>query len=560
MNSLSYDHCPSDTRLLGQTIGQKLEEIASLYPEREALIDCERGVRMTYAELVANARQAAKGLVNLGVTKGDRVAVWSTNNTEWVVTQYATALIGALLVTINPAYKARELEYALTASRSKVLVMGAGFRDVSFLDLVLAVAPDLKGTDLLTCRTDSLPALQALISTAPRAGTGEAPFAHLYELGAQEDDDALTVVAEGLDIDDDINIQFTSGTTGFPKGATLTHHNILNNGYLTGLVMGFGPEERLCVPVPLYHCFGMVLGSLLSMSHGACMVMPSAWFDPEATLTALAAERCTALHGVPTMFIAELSHPRVADLDLSALRTGIMAGAPCPAELVREVMERMHVPELLIAYGQTEAAPLTNSMRASDPLEKRLTTVGRVLQHQELKVVDVNTGRSVPRGRPGEICVRGYNVMSGYDNNEEATRDTIDRRGWLHTGDLGVMDEEGFVRIEGRLKELVIRGGENIYPREIEDFLHTLDIILDAYVVGVPDPRYGEELAAAVRLQSGAHPLEATEFRALCKGHIADYKIPRHWFVVEDYPMTVTGKVQKFKLKEELIARLAAEK
>jgi len=558
MNELSYDHCPSETRLLGQTIGQRLEEMASRHPDAEAVISCEQGIRLTYSELLARARDAAKGLVALGVAKGDRVAVWSTNNVEWVVTQYATALIGALLVTINPAYKARELEYALTASRSKVLVMGTGFRDASFLDLVFAVAPDLSGADLLSCKTEALSDLEVILSIEPRPGTGEAAFEHLHELGASVDDETISALSANLDIDDEINIQYTSGTTGFPKGATLTHHNILNNGYFTGSVMRFSPGERLCVPVPLYHCFGMVLGSLTSISHGACMVMPSAWFDAEATLKALENERCTAIHGVPTMFIAELAHPDLEKRNLSTLRTGIMAGSPCPTEVVRDVMERMHIPELLIAYGQTEAAPLTNSVRASDPLQKRLTTVGRVLQHQEIKVVDVDTRRILPRGAPGEICVRGYNVMAGYDNNEEATEQVIDDRGWLSTGDLGAMDEDGFVSIEGRLKELVIRGGENIYPREIEGFLHTLDVVLDAYVVGIPDAKYGEELAAAIRLQPGAAALSANEFRALCRGQIADYKIPRHWFIVDDYPMTVTGKVRKFKLKEELVARLMA--
>lgn len=556
MTQASYDHRPSEVPFLGETIGQCLARVAREHGDREALVSHHEELRLTYRELEERSEQIARGLLSLDVQKGDRVSVWSTNNQAWVVAQHATALLGAVLVNINPAFRLHELEYVLRASRSRVLLMGEGFKDVSYPELLYQLCPEIHGAEPGRFDCAGLPSLEAAIYIGPEAPPGMLTFSELAERGAGVHRDALSRRAEELDLDDDINIQYTSGTTGLPKGVTLSHHNILNNAYFTARTMRLGPQDRLCVAVPFYHCFGMVLGTLACLTSGACLVLPAPWFDAGEVLATVEEERCTALHGVPTMFIAELAHPDFARFDLTSLRTGIMAGAPCPIDVVTDVMHRMHMGEVLIGYGQTEASPIATLTRPDDPPEKRAETVGRTTQHQELKIIDPGTGKTLPRGETGEVCFRGYHVMARYDNDPRGTAEAVDERGWLHSGDLGTMDYEGYVKIVGRIKEMVIRGGENIYPREIEEFLHTLDIVLDAYVIGVPDLKYGEELMAWVSLVPGAEKPTAEEFHEMCRDRIASFKIPRYWKVVEQFPMTVTGKVQKFRMRERAIEDL----
>jgi fatty-acyl-CoA synthase len=536
VTALSYTHGASDLPLLGETIGERLRGTVERFGEREALVVRDQGYRATYRELWAESGRAALGLLARGVDKGDRIGIWSPNRAEWVVSQYATARIGAILVNVNPAYKGTELEYALTRSGISVLLLARGFREtdyVAMLEDVRGRCPALRDAIVLEDDWDAL-----LAGGVPEA-----------DLAARE--------AE-LQFDDPINIQYTSGTTGFPKGATLSHHNVLNNGHFIAEVLRYTEEDRVCVPVPFYHCFGMVIGNLACMTRGACVVVPGETFDPLAVLEAVEAERCTSLYGVPTMFVAELAHPRFAEFDLSSLRTGVMAGSPCPIETMKKVRSSMHMEEVTICCGMTETSPVSTQTSADDSLEKRVTTVGRVHPHLEIKVVDPVTGAIVPRGTRGEQCTRGYSVMLGYWDDEEATREAIDGAGWMHTGDLAEMDEDGYLKIVGRIKDMIIRGGENVYPREIEEFLLTLPDVIEAYVVGVPSDRYGEEVMAWVKLREGETTGE-DDLAAACKGTIATFKIPRYWKVVDAFPMTVTGKVQKFRMRESAIEELGLD-
>jgi fatty-acyl-CoA synthase len=524
---LSYAHGAADLPLRGQTIGELWDAIVAEHGRRDALVSRHQGIRWNYGELDGQVERCARGLLALGVECGDRVGIWSPNNAEWVVVQFATAKIGAILVNVNPSYRRSELEYVLQQSGCSVLVLAPGFRDTDYLEVLAgAEAPALRSRIVLGDGWGELLEL-----------AGGVPAARLHERQAE------------LDFDQPINIQYTSGTTGFPKGATLSHHNILNNGFFIGETLGYSEVDRVCLPVPFYHCFGMVLGNLAIVSHGACIVIPSEGFEPRAVLEAVAEERCTSLYGVPTMFIAELNDPDFARFDLSSLRTGIMAGSPCPVEVMRRVKSEMHMDEVTICYGMTETSPVSTQTKRDAPLEKQVSTVGQVHPHIEVKVVDPETGRTLPRGFPGELCTRGYSVMLGYWENEEATRESIDAARWMHTGDLAVMDEDGYVNIVGRVKDMIIRGGENIYPREIEEFLYSHPAIADIQVFGVPDERYGEQVCAWVILKEGAE-LDEDSLREFCAGQIARYKIPRYVRFVEEFPLTVTGKVQKFRMRE----------
>jgi fatty-acyl-CoA synthase len=538
---VSHAAGPGDVPLLEMTIGEGLRRTVERFGEREALVVREQGYRATYRELWDEVALAARGLIARGVRPGDRVGLWAPNRYEWIVVQYATARIGAILVTINPAYKAAELQYALTKTGVSLLVLARGFRRADYaamVDEVRADCPLLRETVVLEESWDDLLA------------DGE---------GVAERD--LEAIEATLDPNDPINVQFTSGTTGAPKGATLSHRNIINNGYFTGRILRYTEDDRVCVPVPFYHCFGMVLANLACLTHGACVAVPGASFDPLATLRMIEEERCTSLYGVPTMFIAQLEHPRIGDFDLSSLRTGIMAGAPCPVEVMGQVRSRMHMDEVTIGCGMTETAPLSTQTAVDDEVDKRVTTVGRVHPHVEVKIVDPGTGETVPRGTPGEQCTRGYSVMLGYwpahPDDERATREAIDADGWMHTGDLATMDDEGYVRIVGRIKDMVIRGGENIYPREVEEFLATIPDVSDAYVIGVPSARYGEEVMAWVKLRDGS-TMGPAELAAACRGRIATYKVPRYWKLVDQFPMTITGKVQKFVMRQMAAAELAS--
>ena len=517
--------------LLGETIGQTWDEVAAAHGDRAALVCRHQGTHWTYEELHAQVERCARALLAIGVARGDRVGIWSPNNAEWVVTQFATAKVGAILVNINPSYRRHELEYALLQSGCSVLILAPSFRDADYLDLLVDVdAPALRHRVVLG---DGWLELLA-------KGDGVS----LADLRARE--------AE-LDFDQPINIQYTSGTTGFPKGATLSHHNILNNGFFIGETLGYTSADRVCIPVPFYHCFGMVLGNLAVVTHGACIVVPSESFDARATLETVAAERCTSLYGVPTMFIAELNDPEFATFDLTSLRTGIMAGSPCPVEVMRRVKSEMHMDEVTICYGMTETSPVSTQTTRDAPIDKQVGTVGQVHPHLEIKIIDPESGRTLPRDAPGELCTRGYSVMLGYWDDPEATRAAIDEARWMHTGDLATMDEEGYVNIVGRIKDMIIRGGENIYPREIEEFLYTHPDIADVQVVGVPDERYGEQVCAWVIPRPGS-TLSTEGVRDFCQGQIAHFKIPRYVRIVDAFPMTVTGKIQKFKMRELEIA------
>ena len=536
--ALSYSSGESATPLLGDTIGANFDATVRAFGDRAALVDRPTGQRWTYAELAADVDALALGLLAMGITKGDRVGVWAPNCAEWTLTQYATAKIGAILVNINPAYRARELEFVLNQSGSTLLIAAVKLKTSDYAGMIAEVrprCPELKTVVLL----------------------GSAPWQALLETGRRLDRGALDAIA--LDTDDPINIQYTSGTTGFPKGATLSHHNILNNGFFVGELCNYTQDDRICIPVPFYHCFGMVMGNLAATSHGACMVIPAPAFDPVATLQAVQAERCTSLYGVPTMFIAELSTPDFADYDLSSLRTGIMAGSPCPVEVMKQVIERMSMTEVSICYGMTETSPVSTQTRADDSLDRRVSTVGRVGPHLEVKVIDPETGRTVPRGTPGELCTRGYSVMLGYWEQPDKTAEAVDAAHWMHTGDLAVMDADGYLAITGRIKDMVIRGGENVYPREIEEFLYTHPDILDAQVIGVPDAKYGEELMVWMRLRAGAPALTAEAVREFCAGQLAHYKIPRYVHVVDEFPMTVTGKVRKVEMRERAVEILGLD-
>ena len=533
----SYSHGTSDVPLLGETIGENLARAVARGPDRPALVSCHQELRWTYGELGERVDRLASGLLAAGIEKGDRVGIWSPNCAEWVLVQYATAAIGAILVNINPAYRTHELSYALTQSGVRLLASAPEFKTSDYRAMVAAVQDDCPGLE----RTVFLGSPE----WAELAGTAAAT-------------EALARRAAELAFDDPINIQYTSGTTGFPKGATLSHHNILNNGFFVGELCGYTEADRVCIPVPFYHCFGMVMGNLGCTSHGACMVIPAPSFEPEATLQAVAQERCTSLYGVPTMFIAALEHPQFAEYDLTSLRTGIMAGSPCPTEVMKRVVSEMHMSEVSICYGMTETSPVSTQTRRDDELERRVATVGRAGPHVEIKVVNPETGLTVPHGEPGEFCTRGYSVMLGYWEDPERTAEAIDAGRWMHTGDLATMDDAGYCKIVGRIKDMVIRGGENIYPREIEEFLHGHPDISDVQVVGVPDDRYGEELCAWVQLREGAS-LSDEEVREHCRGQLAHFKIPRYVMFVAEFPMTVTGKVQKYKMREAAIAELGLQ-
>jgi fatty-acyl-CoA synthase len=554
VGQLSYVHGASDRPFIGDTIGVHFDRIVERFAERDALIVRHQQIRWTYRELKQRVDAFAAGLLALGLKRGDRIGVWSPNNAEWVVTQFATAKAGLILVNINPAYRLAELEYALNKAGCIALITATQFKTSDYLGMLRELAPELAAASLGNLHASRLPGLRLVITISPENAPGILRFEDVLGLARDAERHRLAALAEELQFDDPINIQFTSGTTGFPKGATLSHHNILNNGFFVGRAMRFTEQDRLCIPVPLYHCFGMVLGNLACLTHGAAMVYPSEGFDPLATVTTVEAERCTALHGVPTMFIAEMDHPDFAKFDLSSLRTGIMAGSPCPIEVMKRAIERMHLSEITIAYGMTETSPVSFQCSTDDPIARRVSTVGRILPHVEAKIIDAE-GRIVPRGTAGELLTRGYSVMLGYWDDEEKTREAIDPAGWMRTGDLATIDAEGYCNIVGRIKDMVIRGGENVYPREIEEFLYRHPKIQDVQVIGVPDARYGEELCAWVRLRDG-ETATAEEIRTFCQGQIAHYKVPRYVKFVDGFPMTVTGKIQKFLMRQQMIEEL----
>jgi fatty-acyl-CoA synthase len=536
---LSYSHGTAPTPLFGETIGDNLRRIAAAHPASEALVDVPSGARWTYAGLDADTDAVALGLTTLGIGKGDRVGIWAPNCAEWVLIQYATAKIGAILVNINPAYRSHELGYVLAQSGVRLLISAERFRTSDYRGMVGEVRDGLTGLER-----------EIYLGTADWTALVEAGRAALAAAPGE-----LARRAAELAFDDPINIQYTSGTTGFPKGATLSHHNILNNGFFIGEGCRYTEADRVCIPVPFYHCFGMVLGNLACTTHGAAIVIPAPGFDPAATLAAVVAERCTSLYGVPTMFIAELALPGFGDYDLSTLRTGIMAGSPCPVEVMKRVVSEMHMTEVTICYGMTETSPVSAQTTADDDMERRVSTVGRVHPHLEIKVIDPETGLVLPRGEHGELCTRGYSVMLGYWDDPARTAEVIDAARWMHTGDLAVIDEAGYLNITGRIKDMVIRGGENVYPREIEEFLYGHPEIEDVQVIGVPDLKYGEELCAWVKLRPGS-ALSTEDVRAFCTGKIAHYKVPRYVRFTDEFPMTVTGKVQKFKMRETSVAEL----
>jgi len=533
----SHAQGETDLPLLEETIGANLERTVAAFPDREALVECATGRRWTWRELDHDVDRLARGLIAAGIEKGDRVGIWAPNSARWTITQYAAAKAGAVLVNVNPAYRTHEFSYAMNQSGTKLLVAAGSFKTSDYRGMVEETAsqnPALERVVFLD--TDDWDALLAE--------------------GESLDADALNVRQRTLDPHDPINIQYTSGTTGFPKGATLSHRNILNNGYFTTELIGFTEEDRLCIPVPFYHCFGMVMANLGCTSHGATMVIPAPGFDPGLTLDAVSSERCTAVYGVPTMFIAMQHHPSFPEHDLSSLRTGIMAGSICPVEVMKRCVNEMHMEAASIAYGMTETSPVSCQTRADDDLDRRTASIGRVHPHVEIKIVDPVTGETVERGQPGEFCTRGYSVMLGYWDDPEKTAEAIDADGWMHTGDLAEMREDGYCNIVGRIKDMVIRGGENIYPREIEEFLYGHPDIEDVQVIGVPDEKYGEELAAWVKLREGAEPLDADAVRAYATGRLAHYKIPRYVLLVDEFPMTVTGKIRKVQMREETAARL----
>jgi fatty-acyl-CoA synthase len=541
--SVSYVSGPSDVPLLGETIGQCLDRIAATFSHHDALVSCHQQVRYTFRQLHAEVERVARGLLALDVSRGDRVGIWSANCAEWLITQYAAAKTGAILVNINPAYRLRELEYALVQSGVSVLIAARRFRNTSCAAMLTELFPT------------ELPSLRTVVYLGSQEDRGALNWEGLCRLGDTIEPSRLREREAALQFDDPANIQYTSGTTGAPKGATLSHHNILNNGFFVGERVRYTSEDRVCLPVPFYHCFGCVLGSLAALTHGSAIVLPAESFDAESCLRAVQDERCTSLYGVPTMFIAQLDHPACARYDLDSLRTGIMAGAPCPVHVMRQVIDRLRMRQVTIAYGMTETSPVSFQSLADDPLDARVSTIGTIHPHLECKIVDPQTGAIVPRGQPGELCTRGYAVMLGYWNDAAASSAAIDAGRWMHSGDLAVMRDDGYVNIVGRLKDMIIRGGENIYPREIEEFLHTHPKISDVQVIGVPDLKYGEEVCAWIRLREG-HSSTPEEIRDYCHGQIATYKIPRYVRFTAEFPMTITGKVQKFRLREQMVAEL----
>ncbi len=555
----SYTSGISSKPLIGMTIGDKFDEIANRFPNNDALIVRHQQLRYTYSQLQEAVNKAARAFLAIGVKRGDRVGMWAPNRAEWTITQFATAKIGAILVNINPAYRLHELEYALNQSEASYIVTADTFKSSNYTQMLYDLAPELKASAEGKLKSMKLPNLKGVINLSDTQYAGMWRWTDFVELSEQVTPESLAECQSQLQFDDPINIQYTSGTTGFPKGAALSHHNILNNGYFVAESMKFTENDRLVIPVPLYHCFGMVMGNLGCITHGAAMIYPDEGFDPKTVLQTISDEKATAVYGVPTMFIAELDHPDFASFDLSTLRTGIMAGSICPAEVMKQVNSKMHMEEVQIAYGMTETSPVSTQTAANDPFEKRVTTVGRTQPHLESKIVDAATGNVVPRGQIGELCTRGYSVMLKYWNNEEATRGAIDEAGWMHTGDLATMDEEGYIQIVGRIKDMVIRGGENVYPKEVEEFLYTHPSISDVQVTGVPDKKYGEELIAWIKLHPSAPEVSEEQLREFCKGKITHFKIPRYFKFVDEFPMTVTGKIQKFKMREISIAELGLD-
>ena len=546
--------------LIESTIGVFFERMAAEQGDREALVSRHQGIRLSYTQLLETSRQLASALLRSGLQPGDRVGIWSHNNAEWVYMQLATALAGLVLVNINPAYRTAELEYALNKVGCKALVSMPRFKTSDYLGMLRELAPELNADhgDGYQLASVKLPTVKAIYWIDSPGDTHEEPgMTRFSALLARGDgaDARVDQVGRLLHANDAINIQFTSGTTGFPKGATLTHRNILNNGFFIGEAMRLTPEDRLCIPVPLYHCFGMVLGNLACLTHGSTIVYPNDAFEPVSVMETVQAERCTGLHGVPTMFIAEMDHPRFAEFDFSSLRTGIMAGSPCPIEVMKRAQRDMNLHEITIAYGMTETSPVSCQSATDTPLEKRVATVGLVQPHLEIKIISPETGAVVPRGETGEFCTRGYSVMQGYWEEPQRTAEAIDAQGWMHTGDLATMDDEGYVNIVGRIKDMVIRGGENVYPREIEEFLYRHPAIQDVQVVGVPDAKFGEELCAWIIAKPG-QTIDEDSVRAFCKGQIAHYKVPRYLRFVQEFPMTVTGKIQKFRIRDVMVAEL----
>ena len=558
MNNLpkgqSYLCGQANEPLLYETIGACVERIAATYPDKEALVVRHQNIRWTFSEYKSRIDALAAGLVSLGVEPGDRVGIWSPNRVEWCLTQFATAKIGAIMVCINPAYRPYELEYALNKVKCQTIITAAQFKTSEYLQMLQEMAPELATCEPGELKSIRLPHLTTVIRMGDAVSPGMFNFDKVCEMGEDTHYDRMAEIAPTLQADDAINIQFTSGTTGSPKGATLSHFNILNNGLQVGAGMRFTSEDRLCIPVPLYHCFGMVMGNLTCMTHGACAVFPDEGFDPDVVLRTVVEEKCTALHGVPTMFVAETDLPNVAEYELSTLRTGVMAGAPCPLELMHQVIDKLNMSEITIMYGQTETSPVNHMTDIDAPAEKRCGTVGRVGPYQEIKIID-ESGRVVPLGDKGELCCRGYSVMQGYWDDKARTDETIDATGWLHSGDLAEMDEEGYVQIVGRIKDMIIRGGENVYPREVEEFLYTHPDIQEVQVFGIPDERYGEIVCAWVQLKQNA-TLNEQGVKSFCRDQITHFKVPSLVRFVDEFPMTVTGKIQKFKMRETMIEQL----
>ncbi len=548
-NTLSYVSGTSDRPLLGMTIGDLFDKTVASFPNNDALISRHQNLRYTYSQLQQEVNRCARGLLKMGVTKGERVGIWSPNNAQWCITQLATAKIGAILVNINPSYRTHELAYALKHSGTNTLILEGEFKHSHYANMICELVPELNNSTPNKLSSEKLPDLKRVIClNDDLAAEGMYTWSDLMAMHDQVTQVELNAIQARLQFDDPINIQYTSGTTGAPKGATLSHHNILNNGYFVAEGMALTNQDRVVIPVPLYHCFGMVMGNLGCITHGATMIYPSDGFDPEITLQTVEEEQATALYGVPTMFIAELEHPNFANYDLSHLRTGIMAGSNCPIEVMKKVIAQMNMKDVTICYGMTETSPVSFQTRMDAPIEKRVSTVGTIHPHLEVKLVNPESGEVVERGEKGELCTRGYSVMLGYWNNEQATKESI-VNGWMHTGDLAQMDEEGYVAITGRIKDLIIRGGENIYPRELEEFFYTHPAISDVQVIGVPDQKYGEEVMAWIKVHEGK-TLDEEELKAFCKGKIAHYKVPRYFKFTQDFPMTVTGKIQKFKMRD----------
>ena len=551
---MKAEHTGEQIPLLDMTIGQRLEEVVAKYPDHLAIVMPYQSVRWTYADFNTEIDRFANGLLKLGIGVGDRVGIWSPNRIEWVLTQFATAKIGAIMVCINPAYRLYELEYVLNKVGCKAIVTAEFFKSSMYLDMLRKLAPELGICEPGKLISEKLPQLKTVIRMGNEKSPGMFNFGDVVKMGGDDEARQLNELKKELSADDNINIQFTSGTTGMPKGATLTHKNILNNAYFTGVSMRFSKDDKLCIPVPLYHCFGMVLGTLLCVSHGATMVLPAEVFDPESTLKAAAEENCTALHGVPTMFIAELDMPNFKSFNLSNLRTGVIAGSTCPVDLMNRLISDMELTEIVIGYGQTECSPINTMTAIDDTFEQRVSTVGRAHFNWEQKIIRED-GSIADVGEQGEICSRGYGVMQGYWDDQERTKETIDADGFLHSGDLGEMDEDGYVKVTGRIKDMIIRGGENVYPREIEEFLYTHPDIAEVQVFGIPDAKYGEQVCAWVQLKSGAS-LEPDAIREFCSGQITHFKIPKHIKIVDAYPMTVTGKMQKFVMRDEMAKEL----